>query len=479
MDVDSARFRNELGSAFFGSRSVRQAIKQNERVVELDPRSAEAHNNLAAALAARGRVKEAIGQFRRAIELNPAFADAHNNLGAAWPAADGSTMPSAITGRRWKSSRTTPKPTIILARPWQAADSSTRRSRITRRPWKSSPDYADAHYNLGLALAGAGGSRRRSRITRRSLRTQARLRRGPERSGLAACHLPGCGVPRRSGGRRAGPTGDRAFRRQDAGNPRHAGGRVCRGGNVLRGHGDGARGPGFGPATEQGGPGGKVEGPAAALRSRNSLSAEPQLAVNVAVTCTCREKGYRCVRHSSAAKNPVRKWPRRRRLTTRSRNDRMLCQPVRPNIVAASGRRPIWAAIDLADSPPFGWRPCSHRSIGGSSTLCRGRRQRLIGSDFFQTPRGFRNLLAGNNIYLTEISDYGPLCHLIFQSPVSGRGRRALDRALASLGGLWRVRLRVGGVVVPRRVAAGVRLRRSARQGLFVLCHVLLPCRST
>ncbi len=31
-----------------------------------------------------------------------------------------------------------------------------------------------------------------------------------------------------------------------------------------------------------------------------------------------------------------------------------------------------------------------------------------IGIDFFQAPRGYRNLLAGNNIYLTEISDYGP-----------------------------------------------------------------------
>jgi hypothetical protein len=41
-----------------------------------------------------------------------------------------------------------------------------------------------------------------------------------------------------------------------------------------------------------------------------------------------------------------------------------------------------------------------------------------IGYDFFQNPRGFANLLAGNNIYVTEISDYGPYATPFFCHPM-------------------------------------------------------------
>ena len=42
----------------------------------------------------------------------------------------------------------------------------------------------------------------------------------------------------------------------------------------------------------------------------------------------------------------------------------------------------------------------------------------IFGSDFFQTPRAFRNLLAGNNIFLTELSDYGdPRSTVFFNHP--------------------------------------------------------------
>ena len=58
---------------------------------------------------------------------------------SSWPAADRSTRPSPITGRPWKSSPTTPRPTTTSASPWPAADRSTRPSPITGRPWKSSP----------------------------------------------------------------------------------------------------------------------------------------------------------------------------------------------------------------------------------------------------------------------------------------------------------------------------------------------------
>jgi hypothetical protein len=40
-----------------------------------------------------------------------------------------------------------------------------------------------------------------------------------------------------------------------------------------------------------------------------------------------------------------------------------------------------------------------------------------IGLDFFQTPRAFKNLVAGNNLFLTEISDYGPYSTSYYYHP--------------------------------------------------------------
>jgi hypothetical protein len=40
-----------------------------------------------------------------------------------------------------------------------------------------------------------------------------------------------------------------------------------------------------------------------------------------------------------------------------------------------------------------------------------------IGLDFFSTPRGFRNLMAGGNIFLTEMDDYGPYASMFLTHP--------------------------------------------------------------
>jgi tetratricopeptide (TPR) repeat protein len=40
-----------------------------------------------------------------------------------------------------------------------------------------------------------------------------------------------------------------------------------------------------------------------------------------------------------------------------------------------------------------------------------------IGSDFFQIPRGYKNLLIGNNIFLTDISTYGPYATMYLNHP--------------------------------------------------------------
>ncbi len=47
-----------------------------------------------------------------------------------------------------------------------------------------------------------------------------------------------------------------------------------------------------------------------------------------------------------------------------------------------------------------------------------GTSQGAIGVDFFQAPRGFRNLISGSNIYLTEMDDYGPYASMFFNHPM-------------------------------------------------------------
>ena len=65
---------------------------------------------------------------------------------------------------------------------------------------------------------------------------------------------------------------------------------------------------------------------------------------------------------------------------------------------ALFGVTAVWVGVMFAATLPGPFR----------DTISRYRPGSPIGIDFFQTPRGYRNLLAGNSIYLPEISDYGP-----------------------------------------------------------------------
>ena len=80
-----------------------EAIVHFQRAVEIKPDFAEAYNNLANALARSGQVDAAIVQYQKALEINPDNAGAHNNLCVGLAGAAGSTRPSPITGRHWKS----------------------------------------------------------------------------------------------------------------------------------------------------------------------------------------------------------------------------------------------------------------------------------------------------------------------------------------------------------------------------------------
>ena len=108
-------------------------------------------------LAGRGQIDEAMAHYQKALEIKPDFAEAHNNLGVCWPAADESTRPWPITGRPWKSSPTTRKPTTTSVSCFcQHAERSTRPWPISRRPWKSSPTSPKPTTTSALVLAGRG-----------------------------------------------------------------------------------------------------------------------------------------------------------------------------------------------------------------------------------------------------------------------------------------------------------------------------------
>ena len=127
-------------------------------------------------LAGRGQVDEAIAHYQKALEIKPDYAEAHYNLGTRpgrprtgrrghRPLPEGPGNQArlrggplqprhrlgrprtdrrghrSITGRPWKSSPTTPRPTTTSATRWSAAGRSTRPSTITEKALEIKPDY--------------------------------------------------------------------------------------------------------------------------------------------------------------------------------------------------------------------------------------------------------------------------------------------------------------------------------------------------
>jgi len=70
-----------LGAILSQTGTNTEALKANEKTVELSPQDPEAHNNFGITLKEVGRVTESEVNFAKAIDLKPDFAEAHNNLG--------------------------------------------------------------------------------------------------------------------------------------------------------------------------------------------------------------------------------------------------------------------------------------------------------------------------------------------------------------------------------------------------------------
>jgi tetratricopeptide (TPR) repeat protein len=71
----------DLASDLTAKGQFEAAIKEWEKVLELDPRNAKAHNNLGAALLEQGNRTEGITHFQKALEVEPDLSEAQGNLG--------------------------------------------------------------------------------------------------------------------------------------------------------------------------------------------------------------------------------------------------------------------------------------------------------------------------------------------------------------------------------------------------------------
>jgi tetratricopeptide (TPR) repeat protein len=75
--------RNNLGSAFLKQGKVVEAIEEFRRVLSRDPQSITGRFNLAGALLRSGRATEAVAEYEKVLAIKPDFAQAHLALGHA------------------------------------------------------------------------------------------------------------------------------------------------------------------------------------------------------------------------------------------------------------------------------------------------------------------------------------------------------------------------------------------------------------
>ena len=80
---ESPLARNNLGSAFLKQGKVAEAIQEFRRVLSRDPQSITGRFNLAGALLRSGRATEAVAEYERVLAIKPDFAQGHLALGHA------------------------------------------------------------------------------------------------------------------------------------------------------------------------------------------------------------------------------------------------------------------------------------------------------------------------------------------------------------------------------------------------------------
>ena len=89
-----------------GLGQVDKAIVHYRKALEIMPDYALAHNNLGNVLTYDDQFDEVLAHYRKALEIMPDYAERITTSQTAWPAKTGSTRPSPITARPWRSSPT-------------------------------------------------------------------------------------------------------------------------------------------------------------------------------------------------------------------------------------------------------------------------------------------------------------------------------------------------------------------------------------
>jgi tetratricopeptide (TPR) repeat protein len=82
--ADSAILHNKAGISYSQLHRVRDAKREYEHAIHLDPSYAEPHNNLGALYYGVRHFGPAVKEYQKAIRLSPDNAVFHNNLGAAY-----------------------------------------------------------------------------------------------------------------------------------------------------------------------------------------------------------------------------------------------------------------------------------------------------------------------------------------------------------------------------------------------------------
>jgi len=141
-----------LGAVLAATGRKSEALKANQKAVNLSPQDAAAHSNFGNTLKEMGRLNEALQSYNQAIKLKPDFAEAHNNLGVTLQglgrleeAVAAYNQATALKPNYAEASYNLGVTLHELGRLEEAVAAYN-------QSIASKPDYAEAHYKLGNTL---------------------------------------------------------------------------------------------------------------------------------------------------------------------------------------------------------------------------------------------------------------------------------------------------------------------------------------
>ncbi len=242
-ETDNADAHNNLGRVLARLGHREEAMAHFQRALALDPECAEAHNNLGNELAAREEIAAAAAHFQRALEIDPQFVQVYNNLGVMLAGQGRFEEAIAQYQAALKIQPDYAAARINLGRALADCGRLDESIACYRQVLRLEPASAAAHVNLAAVLGRQG--KRRDALAH--LREAVRL--SPDNAVVLSCLAwvlatsPDAQAPQRSRGGSPGPPRRPTSRRPRAGDPKHAGRRLCRGREVSRGRANGQRGP--------------------------------------------------------------------------------------------------------------------------------------------------------------------------------------------------------------------------------------------